>query len=125
MAATYVTKAELRTNLGIGALYTDAVVEEVCQAAEDIIKAKLYFNKTNVTAYEATGTTGTLYFDRLIAGRFYVGQTITVENVAAHFNGTHTSPRSPIIHFLLYELKSQLLLNTKSSLTAQSSLLVK
>ena len=90
MPATYVTKAELRTNLGIGALYTDAVVEEVCQAAEDIIKAKLYFNKTNVTAREATGTTGTLYFDRLIAGRFYVGQTITVENVAAHYNGSHT-----------------------------------
>ena len=90
MPATYVTKTELRSNLGIGNLYTDAVVEEVCQAAEDIIKAKLYFNKTNVTAHEATGTTGTLYFDRLIAGRFYVGQTITVENVAAHFNGTRT-----------------------------------
>lgn len=90
MAATYVTKAELRTNLGIGALYTDAVVEEVCQSAEDIIKAKLYFNKSNVIAHEATGTTGTLYFDRIITDRFYVGQTVTVELVAAHFNGSHT-----------------------------------
>lgn len=90
MAATYVTKAELRTNLGIGALYTDAVVEEVCQAAEDIIKAKLLFNKTNVIARQGVGTTGTLYFDRLIAGRFYVGQVVTVENVAAHYNGSHT-----------------------------------
>jgi len=90
MAATYVTKAELRTNLGIGALYTDAVVEEVCQSAEDIIKAKLYFNKSNVIAHEATGTTGTLYFDRIITNRFYVGQTVTVELVAAHFNGSQT-----------------------------------
>lgn len=90
MAATYVTKAELRTNLGIGALYTDAVVEEVCQSAEDIIKAKLYFNKSNVIAHEATGTTGTLYFDRIITDRFYVGQTVTVELVAAHFNGSQT-----------------------------------
>jgi hypothetical protein len=90
MAATYVTKAELRTNLGIGSLYSDAVVEEVCQSAEDIIKAKLYFNKTNVIAHEATGTTGTVYFDRLTTGRFYVGQTVTVENVAQHFNGSKT-----------------------------------
>ena len=90
MAATYVTKAELRTNLGIGALYTDAVVEEVCQSAEDIIKAKLYFNKSNVIAHSATGTTGTLYFDRIITDRFYVGQTVTVELVAAHFNGSQT-----------------------------------
>lgn len=90
MAATYVTKAELRTNLGIQALYSDSVVEEVCQSAEDIIKAKLWFNRANVIAHEATGTTGTIYFDTLATGIFYVGQTITVENVAAHFNGTQT-----------------------------------
>lgn len=90
MPATYVTKAELRTNLGIGTLYSDAVVEEVCQSAEDIIKSKLYFNKTNVIAHEATGTTGTVYFDRAIYDRFYVGQVVTIENVAAHFNGSHT-----------------------------------
>ncbi len=34
MPATYVTIAELRTNLGIGTLYADSVVEEVCQAAD-------------------------------------------------------------------------------------------
>ncbi len=90
MPATYVTVAELRTNLGIGTLYTDAVVESVCQSAEDIIKSKLWFNRTNVIAHEATGTTGTLYFDTAVSDRFYVGQTITVENVAPHFNGSQT-----------------------------------
>jgi len=90
MPATYVTKAELRTTLGIGALYADSVVEEVCQAAEDIIKSKLWFNKTNIIAHEATGTTGTVYFDHAIYDRFYVGQTITIENVAPHFNGSQT-----------------------------------
>ena len=90
MAATYVTKAELRTNLGIGTLYTDAVVEEVCQAAEDIVKGKLWFNRVNVLAHEATGTTGTIYFDVITTGKFYVGQVITVENVAQHFNGSQT-----------------------------------
>jgi len=90
MAATYVTKAELRTNLGIGALYTDAVVEEVCQTAEDIIKAKLWFNTANVIAHGAVGTLATLYLDSLTTDRFYVGQTVTVEDVAAHFNGSAT-----------------------------------
>ena len=90
MPATYVTKAELRTNLGIGSLYTDAVVEEVCQSAEDIIKSKLWFNRANVVAHSAVGTKGTIYLDSLTTDRFYVGQTVTVENVAQHFNGSHT-----------------------------------
>lgn len=33
MAAAMVTMAELRSNLGIGSLYSDATVEECCQAA--------------------------------------------------------------------------------------------
>jgi len=45
MAATYVTKAELRTNLGIGTLYTDAVVEEVCQSAQDLLNQYLWFRR--------------------------------------------------------------------------------
>ena len=90
MPATYVTKAELRTNLGIGALYSDAVVEEVCQSAEDVIKAKLWFNTANVIAHSAVGTTATLYLDSITTDRFYVGQTVTVANVAAHFDGSAT-----------------------------------
>ena len=38
MPAVYVTQQELRTNLGIGTLYSDSTVEEVCQTAEDLIK---------------------------------------------------------------------------------------
>jgi len=90
MAATYVTQAELRLALGIGDLYTNSVVEEVCQAAENIIKGKLAFNKVSVVAYSASGTTGTIYFNQLITDRFYVGQTVTVDLVAQHFNGTQT-----------------------------------
>jgi len=88
MAATYVTVAELRANLGIQNLYSDSVVEEVCQTAEDIIKSKLWFNRYNIIAHENTGTTGTLYFDKLTD--FYVGQTIHVENAGSHYNGNKT-----------------------------------
>lgn len=89
MPATYVTVAELRTNLGIGTLYADSVIEEVCQSAENIIKEKLWFNEQTVVAISAVGTTGRLYIAENVQ-QFVVGDTITVENVRQHYNGTHT-----------------------------------
>jgi hypothetical protein len=89
MPATYVTVAQLRTNLGIGTLYADSVVENVCQAAENLIKEKLWFNEQTVYAISAEGTTGRIY----IADnrqQFVVGDVVTVENVRQHFNGSHT-----------------------------------
>ncbi len=56
MPAVYVTEAELRSALGIGALYSSAVVEECCQAAENIVKDKLWFNDQSVVALEGFGT---------------------------------------------------------------------
>ena len=61
MPATYVTEAELRAALGIGALYSSAVVEEVCQAAENIVKSKLWFNDYAVVAHESTTSVATIY----------------------------------------------------------------
>ena len=34
MAASYVTVAQLRSNLGIGSLYSDADLESICQTSE-------------------------------------------------------------------------------------------
>jgi hypothetical protein len=89
MPATYVTEAELRSALGIGNLYTSAVVEEVCQAAENIVKSKLWFNEQSVFAIEATGTTGRIYIYENV-DQFVVGDTVTVEDVRQHFNGSQT-----------------------------------
>lgn len=89
MPATYVTVAELRTNLGIGTLYTDAVVEEVCQSAENLLKEKLWFNEQTIYAISASGTTGRVY----IADnrqQFVVGDVVTIENVRQHYNGSKT-----------------------------------
>ena len=89
MPATYVTEAELRSALGIGALYSSAVVEEVCQAAENVVKEKLWFNNQPVVALEGFGSYGKVFLPTT-ADQFYVGQTVTVENVRAHFNGSKT-----------------------------------
>ena len=91
MAATYVTEAELRTTLGIGNLYSSTVVEEVCQAAENIIKGHLWFNTTPNSGHSNTASpdaTGTLYFDQ--PHGFYVGQTVVISGNGSKHNGSKT-----------------------------------
>ena len=88
MAAVFVTVAQLRAALGIGALYSDATLESVCQAAENIVKSKLWYNTYSVVAHESTTTKATIYTD--IPHDFIVGQTITVENCGAKYNGSKT-----------------------------------
>ena len=89
MPASYVTVAQLRSNLGIGTLYLDSVVENVCQAAENLIKEKLWFNEQTVYALSAEGTTGRIYLASNVS-QFVVGDVVTVENVRQHFNGSKT-----------------------------------
>ena len=88
MAATYVTEAELRTVLGIGSLYTSAVVEEVCQAAENIIKGHLWFNNYYAAARSITDNFATLYFQQ--PHGMYVGQSVIITNAGSPFSGTKT-----------------------------------
>lgn len=88
MAATYVTEAELRSALGIGNLYSSAVVEEVCQAAENIVKSKLWFNEYAVVAHESTTSVATIYTS--VPHDFIVGQTVTVADAGAKYNGSKT-----------------------------------
>ena len=88
MAATYVTEADLRTVLGIGSLYTSAVVEEVCQAAENIIKGHLWFNNYYAAARSITDNFATLYFQQ--PHGMYVGQSVIITNAGSPFSGTKT-----------------------------------
>ena len=90
MAATYVTVAELRLALGIQSLYSDAVVEEVCQSSQDIVSSYLWINAVNNSGHSNTTNTGTLYFDQSIYGVFYVGQTVTITGNGSKHNGSKT-----------------------------------
>ena len=90
MAATYVTVAELRSALGIGSLYSDTVVEEVCQSSQDIVSSYLWINAVNNSGHSNTTNTGTLYFDQSIYGVFYVGQTVTISGNGSKHNGSKT-----------------------------------
>jgi hypothetical protein len=88
MAATYVTEAELRSNLGIGSLYTSATVEECCQSAEDLLNQYLWFNTAPIVGTALQDNVATLMLANPNA--FVATQSIVVSGCGATFNGTHT-----------------------------------
>jgi hypothetical protein len=90
MAATFVTVAELRSALGIGSLYSDSVVEEVCQSSEDIVNSYLWKNEKYNYAHSSIVGSGTLYFNETVTDSYYIGQSVTISNNGSRFNGTKT-----------------------------------
>jgi len=88
MAATYVTVAELRSNLGIGSLYTDATLEEVCQTSEDLIKQYLWWNEAPVVAAGLQDNVATLVLAN--PGIFVKGQSVAIEGCGSIYGGQHT-----------------------------------
>jgi len=83
-----VTEAELRSNLGIGTLYSSATVEECCQSAEDLVGAYLWHNDAPVVGSSISNNVATLVLAN--PGIFVTGQSITVSNCGATYNGTYT-----------------------------------
>jgi len=88
MAATYVTQAELRTNLGIGSLYSDSTVEECCQAAEDQLNAFLWFDSAPVVGTSLANNIASVVLAN--PSIFTVGQSVTIAGAGSTFNGTYT-----------------------------------
>ena len=84
------TVAELRTALGVGTLYTDAVLQSVCDAADNVLLPFLWKNQQPIIAHGNVGTVGTLYFNDDIREVFYVGQSVTISNAGTKYNGTKT-----------------------------------
>ena len=87
---SYTTVAELRTALGVGTLYADATLQEVCDAADNVLIPFLWTNDNFNVGHSNTTTEGTLYFDELVTGTYYVGQSVTVTKNGSPFNGTKT-----------------------------------
>jgi hypothetical protein len=84
------TVAELKTALGVGSLYSDATIQEVCDAADDVLLPFLWKNENYNIAHSNTTTEGTLYFEELATGTFYVGQSVIISKNGTPFNGTKT-----------------------------------
>ena len=84
------TVSELRSTLGVGTLYTDAVLQEVCDASDAVLLPMLWAPKWFSVAHSNVVGTGTLYFNDNILDTFYVGQSVTIANSGSSYNGTKT-----------------------------------
>jgi hypothetical protein len=88
MPATYVTVAELRSNLGIGTLYSDSDVETCCQSAEDQINSFLWFDSAPVVGTALVSNVATVMLAN--PAIFTVGETVTIAGAGSTFNGAYT-----------------------------------
>jgi RND superfamily putative drug exporter len=94
MAATYVTAAELKANLGIGTLYSDSIVEEVCQTAEDMLNSYLWFDSYPVVGATLQDNVATV----VISFFATLGACAVVFNHIFHFKGA--DPSFPLFAFI-------------------------
>lgn len=84
------TVTDLRSVLGVGPIHTDDTLQDVCNAADDVLLPLLWRNIYYNTAHSNTASTGSLYFDKDITGVFYVGQTVTIGGNGSKHNGNKT-----------------------------------
>ena len=87
---SYTTVAELRSALGVGTLYADATLQEVCDAADNVLIPFLWNNSTPIIGHSNTTNTGTSYFNDYVNEVFYVGQTVTITGCGSKHNGSKT-----------------------------------
>jgi hypothetical protein len=79
---------ELKSVLGIGSIYPDAEVQQVADAASDIILSYLDFNRASIVSVELEDNVATFY--TVEPHDFVVGSALTVTGCGATFNGSRT-----------------------------------
>ena len=84
------TVAELKAALGVGSLYADSTLQEVCDAADNALLPFIWANTNFNVAHSNTASTGTLYFDEDVRSTFYVGETVTIAGNGSKHNGSKT-----------------------------------
>ena len=82
--------AELRSALGIGTLYSDSILTEVVDAADNVLLPFIWSNTLSIIGHSNTASTGTSYFLESIAEQLYVGQTIVITGAGSKHNGSKT-----------------------------------
>jgi hypothetical protein len=80
--------SELKAVLGIGSIYSDAVVQQVADAASDIILSYLDFNRSSVVTVELENNVATYYTAE--PHDFVVGSVLTISSTVHPFNGSKT-----------------------------------
>jgi len=84
------TVAELRSALGVGTLYADATLQEVCDATDNVLLPFIWANTSFIVGHSNTANTGTSYFEEQVADKFYIGETVVITNSGSKHNGSKT-----------------------------------
>jgi hypothetical protein len=84
------TVAELRAALGVGTLYADATLQEVVDAADNVLLPFIWSNTLSIIGHSNTASTGTSYFQDSIADVLYVGETVVISGAGTKHNGSKT-----------------------------------
>lgn len=84
------TVATLRLTLGVGTLYSDPILQEVCDASDTVLLPMLWSNYKFNSSQSNTTTEGVLYFTDSITGDFYVGQIVAITGNGSPHDGSKT-----------------------------------
>jgi hypothetical protein len=90
MGMALTTVAELRSTLGVGTLYPDATLQEVCDATDAVLVPMLWTPTQFAVAHSNIVGVGTLYFNIPVRDIFYVGESVTIANCGTKYAGTKT-----------------------------------
>jgi hypothetical protein len=121
--------SELKSVLGIGNIYADSDVQEVADAAENIILSYLIFDDVAINAVQLTNNVARFYcYDNT----FVVGQALTVTNCGSPFNGSRTVTKEGVDEYgvTFFEAaitnaditKRKIIPNGRAVLTSQAAL---
>jgi hypothetical protein len=80
--------SELKAVLGIGSIYSDTVVQQVADAASDIILSYLDFNRSSIVTVELVDNVATFF--TVEPHDFVVGSALTISACGNTFNGSRT-----------------------------------
>jgi hypothetical protein len=84
------TVAELRSALGVGTLYTDATLQSVCDASDNVLLPFIWSNTLSIIGHSNTANTGTSYFEDSLVDVLYVGETVVITGAGSKHNGSKT-----------------------------------
>ena len=82
-----ISLSEFKAVLGIGNIYADADVQEVADAAENIILSYLIFDDVAIQSVKLRNNIATFY---CFENTFVTGQALTVTGCGSPFNGSRT-----------------------------------
>jgi hypothetical protein len=121
--------SELKSVLGIGNIYADSDVQEVADAAENILLSYLIFDDVAINGVQLTSNVARFYcYDNT----FVVGQALTVSKCGAPFDGSRTVTKEGVDEYgvTFFEAaitnaditKRRIIPNGRAVLTSQANL---